>query len=377
MKLLIDASRNRSGGAIIYLKNFITHLDFNKSSITEIIICSYNDLLNKLPKTKNIIKYNHPFLEKNILFQIFWQLFLLPNYLDRENVDILYTTDASTFCHYSPNIVFNQDLMSFSENEMSETSLFSKEKFRNYFIKKIQIKALNKADEIIFNSKESKRLISKYLKKDISSSIIYHGIDTNIINLAEENIFDHNWVAEEKKEINLIYVSPLYKYKNHSTVAKAYEILQKKYKNLNIKFIGNYKNNLNLYKDIINRNKAINKSNFLGEVSHDQVIKEIYGADIFIFASNVESFGITLVEAMAIGIPIVCSDRSSLPEILKNGGLYFDPKKVSDLVEKIEILIKNADLRKKLSIESKLISHEYTWDNNVEQFNKIINKLII
>ena len=48
---------------------------------------------------------------------------------------------------------------------------------------------------------------------------------------------------------------------------------------------------------------------------------------IFVFASSTETFGISLLEAMAVGMPIVCSDKSSLPEVLQNGGLYFDFKK--------------------------------------------------
>ena len=50
---------------------------------------------------------------------------------------------------------------------------------------------------------------------------------------------------------------------------------------------------------------------------------------------------------MALGMPIVCSNKSSLPEILKNGGLYFDPKNYFQLSNQIELLIKNKKIRKK------------------------------
>ena len=78
---------------------------------------------------------------------------------------------------------------------------------------------------------------------------------------------------------------------------------------------------------------------------------------------------------MAIGIPIVCSNKSSLPEILKNGGLYFDPKNDLQLSKQIELFIKNKDLRKRKSNEAKKISLRYNWKENVKQFCKLINKI--
>ena len=78
---------------------------------------------------------------------------------------------------------------------------------------------------------------------------------------------------------------------------------------------------------------------------------------------------------MAIGMPIVCSNKSSLPEILKNGGLYFDPKNDLQLSNQIELFIKNKDLRKIKSREAKKISLRYSWEENVQQFCKLINKI--
>ena len=73
----------------------------------------------------------------------------------------------------------------------------------------------------------------------------------------------------------------------------------------------------------------------------------MYESDIFIFASSSETFGISLLEAMALGLPIVCSNKSSLPEILDDGGLYFDPNNHIELYNQINKLIKNKKLRKK------------------------------
>jgi glycosyltransferase involved in cell wall biosynthesis len=370
MKLLIDASRNRSGGIVHYLNNFIKNFDIKKTKIDEIIVCSYKSLLNQLPNRKFVIKKNHIFLEKNILFQLFWQFFLLPKLLKKKKIDILFSTDATTLCHYSKSIVFNQDLLSFSKYISAENNFLKR--LRLYLIKYLQILALDKASIAIFSSNYSKKIISINLSKNNKSVVIYPGIAKELLdkNRKKYSICSLNL----KKKIKLIYVSPLINYKNHSIVAKAYNILIKKYNNLEIKFVGNYLNNLKLYNQILNINPSLSKKNFIGEKSNKRVIKLLYKSDIFIFASGAEAFGVTLVEAMAIGIPIVCSNQSSLPEILKNGGLYFDPENPTELSSQINILIKDYSLRKKLSIRAKKLSEKYTWRKHMNKFYSTLNK---
>lgn len=233
---------------------------------------------------------------------------------------------------------------------------------------------MNNANEVIFLSKSSKKIISKFLKKKTNHNIIHHGIEENLKNLAKTKNKDFSWNYNSKKKIKIVYVSPLFAYKNHSTVAKAYSRLKKKYKNLDIKFIGNYEHNLSLLNDIINENPSINKSHFVGEINQQKVIKDLKKFDIFVFASSSETFGISLVEAMAVGMPIVCSNKSSLPEILEDGGLYFNPKNDLQLSKQIELFIKNKTLRKKKSLKAKIISLKFSWDKNTKEFCELINK---
>ena len=108
--LVIDSSRNRSGGAIVYIKNFIKHLNLDTTKIEKIILISYKKLLKQIPSRSFLEKKSHPYLEKNIFFQIIWQWIILPIYLKKNKNNILFTTDSASFCNYKPSIVFNQDI---------------------------------------------------------------------------------------------------------------------------------------------------------------------------------------------------------------------------------------------------------------------------
>jgi glycosyltransferase involved in cell wall biosynthesis len=372
--LVIDASRNRSGGSIVYLINFIKNLNLDSTKIKNVILFSYKSLLKQIPNRPFLTKYSHPFLEKNILFQLIWQMICLPIFLKKKDNNVLFITDATSFCKYRPSIVFNQDILAFDKDTLKKIP-FGLFKIRVYLIKFVQIWAMNNASKIIFLSKFSKKVISSYLKKNFDYKIIYHGIDKKLLKLGQKKKDESPWEYKKKNKIQLIYVSPLDPYKNHLTVAKAYSRLKKKYANLEIKFVGSYKHNIKLYNNIINSETLITKKNFVGEVSHKKVLSHIYNSDIYIFASSSETFGISLVEGMALGLPIVCSNKSSSPEILKDGGIYFDPNNNHQLANQIEKFIKNKNFRKIKSKRALNLSSRYRWDYNVRQFCNLVNEL--
>jgi len=69
-----------------------------------------------------------------------------------------------------------------------------------------------------------------------------------------------------------------------------------------------------------------------------------------------------LLEAMAVGIPIACSSKGPMSEILENGGIYFDPKKHYSISEAVEKIIINNLLRDKNKLNAKQISNKYSWE---------------
>ena len=70
---------------------------------------------------------------------------------------------------------------------------------------------------------------------------------------------------------------------------------------------------------------------------------------------------ITLIEGMASGLPIACSDRGPMPEVLQDGGVYFNPEDCKSIVFAIEKIIDNKSLRKFISKRAKKLSDIYSW----------------
>jgi glycosyltransferase involved in cell wall biosynthesis len=84
-------------------------------------------------------------------------------------------------------------------------------------------------------------------------------------------------------------------------------------------------------------------------------------ADVFVFASSCENMPNTLVEAMAVGLPIACSNRGPMPEVLEDGGVYFDPEAPHSIADALERIITNADLRTQVATRAQQLSRQYSW----------------
>jgi glycosyltransferase involved in cell wall biosynthesis len=99
-------------------------------------------------------------------------------------------------------------------------------------------------------------------------------------------------------------------------------------------------------------------------------------SNIFIFASSCENMPNSLVEAMAVGPPIACSNRGPMPEVLCDGGLYFDPENHHSIASCVERIISDEDLREHIAIRAKFLAQRYSWGRcRDETFSNLIATL--
>jgi glycosyltransferase involved in cell wall biosynthesis len=85
-------------------------------------------------------------------------------------------------------------------------------------------------------------------------------------------------------------------------------------------------------------------------------------ADAFVFASSCENLPNILIEAMASGLPIACSDRGPMPEVLGKGGVYFDPEDPEATADALGRLLSDPDLRMRCARTAYHRAQRYSWD---------------
>ena len=98
-----------------------------------------------------------------------------------------------------------------------------------------------------------------------------------------------------------------------------------------------------------------------GEIPFSDLHNEYQNADAFVFASSCENLSNILIEAMSAGLPIACSNRGPMPEVLGSAGVYFDPLQPQDIAIAMRTLMQDADLRTGLATQAKALSQEYSW----------------
>lgn len=106
---------------------------------------------------------------------------------------------------------------------------------------------------------------------------------------------------------------------------------------------------------------------FLGFVS-DQELLHLYNAcDVFVFPSYYEGFGIPVLEAMACGRAVVCSNTSSLPEVADGAGLLFDPYSVNEMVRAMADLLLDSELRSRMERLGLQRAAQFSWKRAAQE----------
>ncbi|WP_377194705.1 glycosyltransferase family 4 protein [Ruegeria meonggei] len=105
---------------------------------------------------------------------------------------------------------------------------------------------------------------------------------------------------------------------------------------------------------------------FTGEIDDPELAALLNAADALVFPSLWEGFGLPALEAMSCGTPVLSSDRGSLPEVVGDGGLYFDPLSSQALADQAIRLLSEPGLQNDLSQKALTQASRFSWDKGAE-----------
>jgi len=171
----IDASRNRSGGAIANLIGILSECNPIEHDIREVHVWAYKTLLHSLPDAPWLIKHNPTELERSLLSQVWWHYRWLPKEAKESKCDVLYSTDASSVCRFRPMVVMSQDMLSYEPGVMRYFG-FTKARLRLIALLLIQNRAMRFAKGVIFLTQYAAQVIQKKTGKMKRVAIIPWGL---------------------------------------------------------------------------------------------------------------------------------------------------------------------------------------------------------
>jgi len=206
------------------------------------------------------------------------------------------------------------------------------------------------------------------MKKPIC--VISNGIDLKeYSNKPDYGILDKFKI--NKNKIILLSASRLDKEKRVDLLVKAISIIKHKIDfQLIVTSIGQERKKL---EDLVLENNISDKVIFTGFVNNSDLKKLYKISDIFLTASEVELQGLSIMEAMASGLPIIATSSMAIPELVKNGinGFLFEPNDAIELSRKILLLANDKKLRREMSQKSLDMIKDHDMKKTVSKFEKI------
>lgn len=218
--------------------------------------------------------------------------------------------------------------------------------------------SLNNTDKLI--------CVSNFLKQELpaqhqnKSTVIYNGVDFDLFNT--ENNKDHNYG---------IFVGSFVPQKGLNLLVDVIKDID-----YNFKFIGDGP----LFNSIENKikNENIGHIELLGRQNPQMVAQYIKNSSFLILPSISEGLGMTIIEAMACGKPVIGTKVGGIPELIKNNynGFLIEPNNPDELKLRIKFLIDETNgkkLRKELGTNGEIFSKSFDWKNTAKEVHKLYN----
>ena len=177
---------------------------------------------------------------------------------------------------------------------------------------------------------------------------------------------------ELKQEYNIdtpfiLFVGTLEKRKNVPTLLKSFYKLKKCKIEHKLVIVGGKGWKYTKIFDLIEELNLKDDVIFTDYVTDEYLVKLYNAADLFVYPSLYEGFGLPPLEAMACGCPVITSNTSSLPEVVGDAGIMIDPNDIDSLTESMHKILTDNELRKEMSRKSLERAGMFSWKKTTKE----------
>lgn len=359
IRLLFNGLHSKSGGGLTYLNNILPLMAADK--YIDLHLCIHEDQRDFLPENlENTTIHTLDFP------QGFWRLQLreqvdVPRLARKIGSDVTFSP-ANYGPLWAPNSVIllrNALSVAFVERRLVKLGYWALVYLGTFLSLLVSKRAI---------------IVSEYARNAASGgllglfgsrfAVVPHGV-SEVFSPADK---------KSKRENFLLAVSDLYVQKNLKNLILAMSRLSKDHPGLLLKIAGNpidedyYKE----LKKIVAEEKLDGIVEFLGSIPPKELVELYRRCRVFVFPSTVETFGNPLVEAMACGATVACSNTAAMPEVAGNAAEFFDPANVESMVQTIERLLENDGLRKTYGRKALERAKDFSWQRTAEKTLAVI-----
>lgn len=367
----IDARLWSESGVGRYIRNLITKLSKLDHNNQYFIFLQKQNLEIKLPKNFTKVEVNIPWYSLS-------EQINLPGVLNKLNLDLVHFPHFNVPIFYRGKFVVTIHDLIHQHFKMQRASTLNPliYHFKHLAYKRVFSSALKRSEQIITVSE----FVKGQLRKECNVpgrkiTVALEGVEENILDLSERITQKDMKNVLLKFKISppfLFYVGNAHPHKNVEGLIEAFLTLRRNYQYLKLVLSGSDHYFWQEIREKYDHRDII----YTGFINDPELVALYKSAQCFVMPSFEEGFGIPLLEAMASNCPVVSSVAGSLPEVGGNAALYFDPKRIDDITEKIMFVLNNLNIRKELIGRGQKRFKQFSWDKLAIETLKIYNQTI-
>jgi glycosyltransferase involved in cell wall biosynthesis len=361
MILGIDASNLRAGGGLAHLIGILGAAAPAESGFSSVVVWGGSETLDAIAARPWLHKRRVPALDGHLPSRVWWQWRQLSREARREHCNALLIPGGSYAGSFRPVVAISQNLLPFELPELRRYG-WSWMAFKFRCLRVSQTRTFHRADGLVFLTNYARDVVMEVVRQTRGrTAIIPHGIEERF--RREPRRQSDRPPAAPGPVRRVLYVSIIDVYKHQRGVAAAVLQLRKEGYAIELTLVGP------AYPPALTRLRRWLKQHdpegatvrYAGKVSFDQLPNTYAAADVGVFASSCENMPNILIEYMASGLPIACSHRGPMPEVLGDAGLYFDPEDVTSITAALRQLLDSASLRSELAVRASERASAYSW----------------
>lgn len=220
--------------------------------------------------------------------------------------------------------------------------------------------AIKRADKIIAVSQFTAEDIKTYFHLNQNQAekikVVYEGLTP---------IKDAQEINDDLPDKFFLYVGNAYPHKNLAFLIETFQEFLKNHPDFYLVLVGTHNYFYQKLEKLVAKHVI-----FAGFVSDKKLAAYYRQSQAYIFPSLYEGFGLPPLEALAHHTPVLSSSASCLPEILADAVVYFDPQNKEDLLDKMENIITDEDLKQQLKIRGDKVIAKYSWEQMAQEIIK-------